>query len=53
VDIGDESYELNPSSGTIAVRVGRYLVGVSAFQTPGLATRLARAVAVALHSRAS
>ncbi|MGI8328749.1 PQQ-binding-like beta-propeller repeat protein [Actinomadura scrupuli] len=53
VEIGDEAYELNPSSGTIAARVGRYLIGVSAFQTPGLATRLARAVALALHARAS
>jgi outer membrane protein assembly factor BamB len=52
-EIGDEAYELNPSSGMIAVRVGRYLVGVSAFQTPGLATRLARAAALALHSRSS
>jgi outer membrane protein assembly factor BamB len=51
VDVGDEAYELNPSSGTIAVRVGRYLVGVSAFQTPGLATRLARAVALILRPR--
>jgi PQQ-like domain len=53
VDIGDEAYELNPSSGMIAVRVGRYLIGVSAFQTPGLATRLARAAALTLRSRAS
>jgi hypothetical protein len=51
-DIGDEAYELNPSSGAIVFRVGRYLVGVSAFQTPGLATRLARAVTLNLRSKA-
>jgi outer membrane protein assembly factor BamB len=49
-DIGDEAYELNPSSGTIAIRVDRYLIGVSAFQNPGLATRLARAAALTLRS---
>ncbi|MBC6458186.1 PQQ-binding-like beta-propeller repeat protein [Actinomadura sp. HBU206391] len=47
MDGGDEAYEFG-TSGTIAVRVGRYIVAVNAYQTPGVANRLARAVAARL-----
>ena len=46
--IGDEAYELGVPSGTIAVRVDRYIVAVHAFQAPGTATRLARSAAAHL-----
>ncbi len=48
--IGDEAYELGVPSGTIAVRVDRYIVAVNAFQAPGLATRLARSAAAHLRA---
>ncbi|GAA2085158.1 hypothetical protein GCM10009780_24940 [Actinomadura alba] len=50
MDIKDEAYELG-TSGTIAMRVDRYIVAVNAYQTPGVATRLARAVATRLPPR--
>ncbi|HEY7485445.1 MAG TPA: PQQ-binding-like beta-propeller repeat protein [Streptosporangiaceae bacterium] len=49
--IGDEAYDLGLPSGTIAVRVGRYIVAVNAFQAPGMATRLARSAAAHLRSQ--
>ncbi|MEU6036357.1 PQQ-binding-like beta-propeller repeat protein [Actinomadura sp. NPDC047616] len=45
---GDEAYELGPTAGTIAVRVDRYIVVVTAARPPGAASRLARAAAVGL-----
>jgi hypothetical protein len=48
--IGDEAYELGTPSGTVAVRVGRYIVAVNAFQSPGMATRLARSAATHLRT---
>jgi outer membrane protein assembly factor BamB len=48
--IGDEAYELGFPSGTIAVRVDRYIVAVNAFQAPGKATRLARSAAAHLRA---
>jgi outer membrane protein assembly factor BamB len=45
---GDEAYELGPTAGTIAVRVDRYIVVVTAARPLGAASRLARAVAVGL-----
>jgi putative pyrroloquinoline-quinone binding quinoprotein len=47
--IHEEAYELG-TSGTIAVRVDRYIVAVNAYQSPGVATRLARAAAARLAS---
>lgn len=47
LELGDEAYELG-TSGTIAVRVDRYILAVNAYQTPGVATRLARAAALRL-----
>jgi hypothetical protein len=49
--IGDEAYELGLPSGTIAVRVGRYILAVDAFQSPGMATRLARSAAAHLRAQ--
>ena len=49
--IGDEAYELGLPSGTIAVRVGRYILAVDAFQAPGMATRLARSAAAHLRAQ--
>lgn len=49
LDINDEAYELG-TSGTIAVRVDRFIVAVNAYQSPGAATRLARAAATHLTS---
>jgi outer membrane protein assembly factor BamB len=49
--IGDEAYELGVPSGTIAVRVGRYVLAVDAFQSPGMATRLARSAAAHLRAQ--
>jgi hypothetical protein len=46
-DIGDEAYELG-TSGTIAIRMDRYILAVNAYQTPGVATRLARAAVARL-----
>jgi hypothetical protein len=48
--IGDEAYELGTPSGTVAIRVGRYIVAVNAFQSPGMATRLARSAAAHLRT---
>lgn len=51
VEAGDEAYELDsPTGGVIATRVDRYIVSVSAFQTPGLAVRLARSIAATLRA---
>jgi hypothetical protein len=49
--IGDEAYDLGLPSGTLAVRVGRYILAVDAFQSPGMATRLARSAAAHLRAR--
>ncbi|HEX6470476.1 MAG TPA: PQQ-binding-like beta-propeller repeat protein [Streptosporangiaceae bacterium] len=49
--IGDEAYELGLPSGTIVVRVGRYVLAVDAFQAPGMATRLARSAAAHLRAQ--
>jgi outer membrane protein assembly factor BamB len=46
-DISDEAYELG-TSGTIAIRMDRYILAVNAYQTPGVATRLARAAVARL-----
>lgn len=49
-DIGaDEAYEIGPTAGMIALRVGRYVVVVEADRPPGAAARLARSVAYRLH----
>ncbi|RKS76343.1 outer membrane protein assembly factor BamB [Actinomadura pelletieri DSM 43383] len=49
-DIGaDEAYEIGPAAGTIALRVGRYVVVVEADRPAGAAARLARSVAFRLH----
>lgn len=45
---GDEAYELGPTAGTIAVRVGRSIVVVTAARPPGAASRLARSAAMTL-----
>ena len=51
VQAGDEAYELeSPTGGVIAARVDRFIVSVSAFQTPGLAMRLVRSIAAALRA---
>ncbi|MCW2938371.1 MAG: outer membrane protein assembly factor BamB [Actinomycetia bacterium] len=47
-ELGDEAYELDPSASTVAVRAGRYIIAVSAYQTPGMATRLARAATLTI-----
>ncbi|MCW2898062.1 MAG: hypothetical protein JWO67_327 [Streptosporangiaceae bacterium] len=47
LDINDEAYEIG-TSGTIAVRVDRYILAVNAYQAPGVANRLARAAAARL-----
>ncbi|TDD82006.1 hypothetical protein E1293_17485 [Actinomadura darangshiensis] len=50
-DIGaDEAYEIGPTAGMIALRVGRYVVVVEASRPPGAAARLARSVAYRLHN---
>lgn len=44
--VGDEAYDLGTLSGEVVVRVGRYIVGVSAGrESGGTATRLARQAA--------
>lgn len=44
--VGDEAYDLGTLSGEVVVRVGRYIVGVSAGrESGGIATRLARQAA--------
>lgn len=49
-DIGaDEAYEIGPTAGMIALRVGRYVVVVEANRPPGAAARIARSVAYRLH----
>ncbi|MEU5995288.1 PQQ-binding-like beta-propeller repeat protein [Spirillospora sp. NPDC047418] len=49
-DIGaDEAYEIGPTAGMIALRVGRYVVVVEANRPPGAAARIARSVAFRLH----
>ncbi|MGP4021720.1 outer membrane protein assembly factor BamB family protein [Actinomadura sp. 3N407] len=49
-DIGaDEAYEIGPTAGMIALRVGRYVLVVEADRPPGVAARLARSVAYRLH----
>ncbi|MFD0537822.1 hypothetical protein ACFQY7_32850 [Actinomadura luteofluorescens] len=45
---GDEAYEIGPTAGMIALRVGRCVVMVEANRPPGAAARLARAVAYRL-----
>ncbi|NDU75627.1 PQQ-binding-like beta-propeller repeat protein [Actinomadura sp. DSM 109109] len=48
-DIGaDEAYEIGPTAGMIALRVGRCVVMVEANRPPGAAARLARSVAYRL-----
>ncbi|WP_433464479.1 PQQ-binding-like beta-propeller repeat protein [Spirillospora sp. CA-128828] len=48
-DIGaDEAYEIGPTAGMIALRVGRCVVVVEANRPPGAAARLARSVAFRL-----
>ncbi|GAA4235646.1 hypothetical protein GCM10022254_43320 [Actinomadura meridiana] len=52
-DLGaDEAYEIGPAAGTIALRVGRYVVVLEADRPPGVAARLARSVAYRLHQPA-
>ncbi len=46
---GDEAYEIGPTAGMIALRVGRYVVVVEANRPPGAAARIARSVAYRLH----
>ncbi|QKW39046.1 PQQ-binding-like beta-propeller repeat protein [Actinomadura sp. NAK00032] len=46
---GDEAYEIGPTAGMIALRVGRYVVVVEASRPPGAAARIARSVAYRLH----
>ncbi|GAA2285322.1 hypothetical protein GCM10010402_48670 [Actinomadura luteofluorescens] len=46
---GDEAYEIGPTAGMIALRVGRCVVMIEANRPPGAAARLARAVAYRLH----
>uniref|UniRef100_UPI000A4B9504 hypothetical protein n=1 Tax=Actinomadura macra TaxID=46164 RepID=UPI000A4B9504 len=41
---GDEAYEIGPTAGTIALRVGRLIVVVDANRPPGAAARIASAV---------
>ncbi|MFA1551726.1 outer membrane protein assembly factor BamB family protein [Actinomadura chokoriensis] len=48
---GDEAYEIGPTAGMIALRVGRYVVVVEANRPPGAAARIARSVAYRLHHR--
>ncbi|MBA9007967.1 outer membrane protein assembly factor BamB family protein [Thermomonospora cellulosilytica] len=48
--LGDEAYELGPTSGTIALRVGRHIIGVYASRPTGTATQVARAVAANLRT---
>lgn len=49
-DIGaDEAYEIGPTAGMIALRVGRTVAVVEADRPPGVAARLARSVAYRLH----
>ncbi|MGI5206827.1 hypothetical protein ACQEU6_35285 [Spirillospora sp. CA-108201] len=45
---GDEAYEIGPTAGMIALRVGRCVVMVEANRPPGAAARLARSVAYRL-----
>ncbi|MBW8484640.1 outer membrane protein assembly factor BamB family protein [Actinomadura parmotrematis] len=45
---GDDVYELGPTAGTVAVRVDRTIVVVSASQLPGVAERLAAVLATRL-----
>ncbi|MUN40349.1 outer membrane protein assembly factor BamB family protein [Actinomadura litoris] len=40
-DLGDEAYELGPTAGTIALRVGRVIVVVDTDRPPGAAARIA------------
>ncbi|MES9543950.1 MULTISPECIES: PQQ-binding-like beta-propeller repeat protein [unclassified Actinomadura] len=45
---GDEAYEIGPTAGMIALRVGRCVVMVEANRPPGAAARIARSVAYRL-----
>ncbi|WP_131899294.1 PQQ-binding-like beta-propeller repeat protein [Actinomadura rubrisoli] len=45
---GDEAYEIGPTAGTIALRVGRFIVVVDASNPPGAAARVAHYVALRL-----
>lgn len=45
---GDEAYEIGPTAGMIALRVGRYVLVVEANRPPGAAARIARSVAYRL-----
>ncbi|WP_433328895.1 PQQ-binding-like beta-propeller repeat protein [Spirillospora sp. CA-294931] len=50
---GDEAYEIGPTPGTIALRVDRYIVVVSASNPPSAAPRLARTIASRLTARSA